>query len=397
MWEIEKTIETYYGKYKKSGLFGKQSSINLFIYSSHIAGKAFEYHEGNLSDDSCSFDIPYQLIKRMYIGEIKNDVTIMIEYKKDSVVQDALTTIVLIGMDDPLKWIQLIEETKKNYLDELNRKKALEIDEERRRNLQKEEDALNFYEKCYAFHIKETTPVYQLFTDKNRTAILYIDENKGLNFLKIDGYAKEEYSGVIIYDNIHYYERAGSVHYATDIHGNHSVFGGSITGGNFSKLAAMGGGLLFGLMGMAAGALLTYEPMEQKPFEANFSIDSDIKKIDDRNVILNFYSDSREQYIDIELPYDVYNFLLTYLPEKKYSIVDELEKKAAISQSEKVIRHDDLLNVSASQDVQRIETANENSDVLFEQKIKKLKMMKEAGLLSEEEFDHKRKELIEMI
>ena len=41
-------------------------------------------------------------------------------------------------------------------------------------------------------------------------------------------------------------------------------------------------------MGMAAGAALTYQPMEQKPVEANFAINSDVRMIDDRNVILNF-------------------------------------------------------------------------------------------------------------
>lgn len=227
--------------------------------------------------------------------------------------------------------------------------------------------------------------------------LLYIDENKGLNFLKIDGYAEEENRGIITYDNIHYYEKAGNVHYTTDIHGNYSSFGGSITGGNFSKFATMGGGLLFGLMGMAVGAALTYKPIEQKPIETKFTISSDVKVIDDRNVILNFYSDSKGQYVDIELPYDVYNFLSTYLPEKKYGIVDELEKRTAIHQSAQIIERGDLLRVPVSQEIQRIEERNKSSDTLFEQKIKKLKMMKEAGLLSEDEFDKKRKELLDMI
>lgn len=159
----------------------------------------------------------------------------------------------------------------------------------------------------------------------------------------------------------------------------------------------MGGGLLFGIMGMAVGAALTYKPAEQKPTEVNFSINSDVKTIDDRNVILNFYSDSKEQFVDIELPYDIYNFLSTYLPEKKYSIVDELEKRTAIHKSAKVIERGDLLSIPISQDMQGIEEQNDNNDILFAQKVKKLKMMKDAGLLSEEEFDSKRKELLNMI
>lgn len=72
---------------------------------------------------------------------------------------------------------------------------------------------------------------------------------------------------------------------------------------------------------------LIYCLMEKESVDTSFYLDSDIKKIDDRNIILNFYSEAKKQYIDIELPKDIYNFLQTYFPEKKYSIVNELEKK----------------------------------------------------------------------
>lgn len=258
--EVEKIIEAYYGKYKK-GLFGKQHSIKLFIYPSHIEGNAFEYYDGNLSDDSCAFNISYESIKRMYVGKIKDDVNITIEYKDDFVMLRAFATIMLMGIDEPQKWLQMIETAKDKYCKELDKKRRIEIEEkekQRRLEIQREETMLRFYQECFAFYIKEKTPVYQLFADKNKIALLYIDENMGLIFLKIDGYAEEENRGIITYDNIHYYEKAGNVHYTTDIHGNYSSFGGSMTGGSFSKLATMGGGLLFGLMGMAVGATLTY-------------------------------------------------------------------------------------------------------------------------------------------
>lgn len=145
---------------------------------------------------------------------------------------------------------------------------------------------------------------------------------------------------------------------------------------------------------MAVGAALTYKPVEQKPFKTEFSIDSDVRTIDDRNVILNFYSDSKQQYVDIELPYDIYNFLSTYLPEKKYSIVEELEKRTVLQQSGNSIGNGNLLNGAS---VQGIEAKDESSDDVFARKIKKLKMMRDEGLLSDEEFDNKRKELLDMI
>ncbi len=399
-WDSEREIKAYYGKYKKGGLFGKQCSIDLLLYSSRIEGNAFEYYQGELSDDSYPFEISYESIQKMYVGRFKSDVNLTIEYRRNSVVQGALATIMLMGIEEPHKWLQIIETTREEYFKELDKKRKIESEKkerERQLNIQEEENASRFYQKCYEFHIKETIPVFSLFTDKNRMAAIYIDEDKGLNFLRIDGYTQEEDKGLITYDKIHYFEKAGNIHYTTDIHGDYSCYGGSIAGGDFSKFAAIGGGLLFGLMGMAAGAALTYQPMEQKPVEANFAINSDVRMIDDRNVILNFYSDSKEQYIDIELPYNVYNFLLTYLPEKKYGIVDELEKRTAVHQSAKLIEGGDLLSTPASQTARKIEAENEDNDIIFAQKVKKLKMLKEAELISKEEFDAKRKELLDMI
>lgn len=230
--------------------------------------------------------------------------------------------------------------------------------------------------------------------------MIYIDEKKSLNFLKIDGYAQEENNAMIVYENIHYYEKAGNVSYAADIHGNYSSFGGSMTGGNFSKLATAGGGLLFGFMGMALGAALTYKPAEQRAVNTSFSIDSDIKKIDDRSVMLNFYSEMKKQYIDIELPQDIYNFLQTYLPEKKYGIVDELEKKTVVHQSADMIEQGSLLKVDLQPDIQSIEEKKiPETDAMetFKLKVEKLKMMKEAGLLTDEKFAEEQEKLLNMI
>lgn len=394
--KTEELIESYNGKYKKKGILGKQYSINLYIYAAHIAGDAFEYRENELGENTIPFFIPYESIRKMYIGRAESDSNITIEYKKDSVVSFN-GIIMLMGIEEPQRIIEIIEKQKEKYLIERDKtiKKEIEAKERQKQyEIQKEEDAKRFYQECYDFYIKETTPTYQIFSDKNKIAVLFIDEEKGLNFLKIDGYEKEENRGIITYKNMHYYEKAGNIHYTTDIHGNYSSFGGGVTGGNFSKLAAVGGGALFGLMGMAVGAALTYKPVEQKPFKTEFSIDSDVRTIDDRNVILNFYSDSKQQYVDIELPYDIYNFLSTYLPEKKYSIVEELEKRTVLQQSGNAIGNGNLLNGAS---VQGIEAKDESSDDVFARKIKKLKMMRDEGLLSDEEFDNKRKELLDMI
>ena len=210
--------------------------------------------------------------------------------------------------------------------------------------------------------------------------------------VKVDGEAKEEDIGVITYDKIHYYEKAGNVHYVSETNGSYSSFGGSLTGATFSKKAALFSGIMFGPMGMATATLMSYKPAQQKPPETHFELTSETKRIDERNVLLNFYSDERNQYIDIELPQEIYNFLQTHLPEKKYEIVSEVEKHAAVNKA---------VSGQKKLDVPEAKVALPATDKLsidnFKEKVEKLKIMKEAGLLSDEEFRDEKSKLLSMI
>ena len=233
-----------------------------------------------------------------------------------------------------------------------------------------------------------------MLRERYKLATIYIGKDRSLNFLKIDGYGKEESNGTIPFEKIHYYEKAGTIHYVADVHGSYSSYGGSVTGGNFSKLATVGGGLLFGMMGMTAGALLTYKPAQTNSGTTRFEIESNAKKIDERSVILNFYSDTKKQYIDIELPADIYNFLQTYLPEKKHNIVLELEKKAAVQQASKQIESGEVLRVIT--DNPQNEIVNNQMET-FKIKVEKLKIMRDADLLTEEEFKAEKAQLLTML
>ena len=387
-WSTEKCIDFYYGEYKHGGIFGKKRSVKLGIYPSYIEGMGFDFYNEKLGDDTHPFTISFDDIKRIYIGDIDKESALIVEYHTGSVVSMEDLTIALLGIADIQKWFHLTEEIRNQYIEEKKRKQKLELEikeEQYRLESKREEEALKFYQDCYSFHIKDTTPAYPLFSEKNRIALVFIDEDRSLNFLKIDGYEREETNGVITYKNIHYYEKAGSISYATDVHGNYASFGGSMTGGNFSKLAAVGGGLLFGLMGMTLGAALTYKPSEQEPVHTSFSIDSDIQKIDDRSVLLNFYSDAKKQYIDIELPQDLYNFF---------------QKKTVVHQSTEVIENGSLLKVAVKPEIPFVESKEISQTTTmedFKQKVEKLKIMKDAGLLSDEEFKEEQSKLLNMI
>lgn len=397
----EKCIDFYYGNYKNNFL-GKKITIRLGIYPSNITGTGFPIYEQKLNNNTINFDIPFDNILNVYINSIGKTQFLCIEYISDSVV-NSNSLLAFPGMQDINKWINILTQTMQTYKEKkiIEEKTKRKNQEERNKLIiEDEKKALNFYQECYSFHIKKSTPVYQLYAEKNKTALIYIDNDKSLNFLKIDGYTQEENNGIITYDNIHYYEKAGNISYVTDIHGNYSSYVGSMTGANFSKLAAVGGGVLFGLMGMAIGTALTYKPAEQKSTNTTLSIDSDIKKIDDRSVLLNFYSDVKKQYIDIELPQDVYNFFQTYFPEKKYSIVDELEKKTVVQQSSDLIKNGNLLKNIPKEENLSITKSNSQSlnDMNnFKIRVEKLKMMKEAGLLSDEQFAEEQTKLLKSL
>lgn len=112
---------------------------------------------------------------------------------------------------------------------------------------------------------------------------------------------------------------------------------------------------------------------------------------------MNFYSDMKKQYVDIELPQDIYNFLQTYLPEKKYSIVDELEKKTVIHQSTTAIESGSLLKSVPKQEQISIDKRESMSIEDFKLKVEKLKIMKDAGLLSDEKFEQEQAKLLQLL
>ena len=287
---------------------------------------------------------------------------------------------------------EMISKAVNNYKEKLRQQHIAQM--EYQNELQrKKEESKEFYTNCLKFHDVNNKPRFDLYNkdEENKAVIVYISKEKSLNFLKVDGDAKEDEVGIIPYAKIHYYEKAGNVHYVSEVNGSYSSFGGSLTEATFSKKAALFSGIMFGPMGMATATLMSYKPAQQKPAETHFDLTSEAKRIDERNVLLNFYSDERKQYIDIELPQEIYNFLQTYLPEKKYEIVSEVEKHTAIN---KVVDNK-MLNLPKTKVNLPVPEKLSIND--FKEKVEKLKIMKEAGLLSDEEFRDEKTKLLSMI
>lgn len=384
-------LANFYGEYK-AGILGKKNSVSLYIYEKFIEGTAAVYSAEKMKE--YKFDVKFENIKAVEEKNIDGSKCLAIDYINGKTVinEDRISTILfpnIQNFDEAMERILCLWEKNKQE----QRMKLQEEQEQAKKQLleqqQHEEECQTYFIDCYNFHIgNENNPYYELQSEKLQFAGIYIDKNKNLNFLKIDGYNQDESNACIPYEKIHYYERAGSVHYITDINGNYSNFGGSFTGATVSTSASIVGGLLFGPMGMATGALLTHKPMEIEPQRTSFNISSQCRKIDDTSVILNYYSDKKQQLMDIELPADIYNFLQTYLPERKYGIVLELEKKSAVKACERNRIHE-----NEKQEVKKTETNSDDVEQ-FEKRIKKLKIMYENGLLLEEEYVNEKKRIL---
>lgn len=385
----DKEIGHYYGQYSKNAFSKIQTEIR--VCKDYIEGTAIIIDSGFYAS---TISFHYDIKAIIDVAEVTIDRHSGIEIVSE--IRREKERIYILGIKDTNTLLKQIKNARDEKLKEKQREyqriKATWI-LERRIAQEKQKEIEDFYQKCFSFHIAEhDRPAYYFLKEKMKCAALYIDERGNLNFLAIDGENLLENNAVIPNDKLHYYEKAGTIHFATEINGSGSSFGGSFSSGTVSKSAVIWGGVLFGAMGMAAGALLSHKPAEYIAPTFNLNISSNTHKIDDRSVILNYFSEAKNQYIDIELPADTYNFLQTHIPRKKYDIVLAIEKSLAVNDASSI----SLMRIDTDKDrVERI--AQPDSMVLLKDRIDKLKLMKESGLLSDEEFEEKRKKMIESI
>jgi len=378
-------IGYYCGSYRKS-LISKNIKIELNITKSYIYGIGLFEYENGISNLPANFNYIIQDVLNIGFTEINHQQAIRIVLKHNS-NRNALNSdiLILLGFDNYADISKQILDARDKKMEQLAEKK----ENSETSKINQEE----FYENCFSYHISQKNrPVYFFAKEYVKCIALYIDELNCLNFLVIDGVDQRENNAIIPYSQLHYYEKAGAIHFATEINANCTSFGGSFSDGTFSKKAIVIGGLLLGPMGMAGGALLTHKPAQYTAPTINFDISSKISKIDDRSVILNYFSDKHNQLMDIELPEDIYNFLQTHIPDKRYNIVIEMEKNIAL-----INAGDKFQKQIEDKKTNNLKNDSIDSVSLFKEKISKLKLMKETGLLSDEEFDQERKKILETL
>ena len=390
------TSAYYSGVYKKSA-FGTKYTISVQVFDNGTATINGIYCDknGSLLDQASHFDGGMDRIVAVEKTTVNGTVPgFIVRVKNESIVSGANSVGIALPNASDEVYEALV--SAKNKYDNVTQLRNQRIIAERERKAAEEkklkEEGNAYLTASYnRYIIPQETPVYPLSDEELRKAVVFIGKDRSLNFLAVDGVEKAETLGTISYDNIHYYDTAGNIHYTTEISGSAETFGGSLKGASFSKTGVILGSLFGGFAGGAVAMAASYRPAEMSMPNSTFNISSDVRKIDDRSVILNYYSDLQGQYMDLELPNDIYNFLQTHLPDKRYGIVTELEKREAVKSQD---ANDHL--IESKQQPQQI--AQKDDDITeFKRKVEKLKVLKEAGLLTDEEFLEERNKLLALI
>jgi len=361
-------LAQHYCEYKK-GLLGKKFTISILLNSDTVDVCGFTWlGSDDAKPEVSTVRIPYDKLAEVRITSIKGTVYIDVLQRPDMHVYCP-------GFDNATEICEEIRRYKHNYV------QRIQLAEKNTEREQRESQ--EYYTKCYDFHIaKDNNPFFVLSEAPNMICAIYFNAKKDFNILKIDGNEKTEVCAKIEYDKLHYFEKAGAIHYVSTIEGQYTNFGGNFTGATFSKSATVIGGLLFGPMGLAGGALLSAKPSTYKAPTSKLDLSSTIQQVDDKNVILNYYSDAKGQYMDIELPAEIYNFLQTFIPDKKYEIVCELEKQAAVSRTT-------YLEGANTNILQAAQLPKLSMDE-FKESVDKLKYMFDAGMIQKKYMNRKK-------
>jgi hypothetical protein len=384
----------------KEGAFSKPIDILISVYDSSVSGFGLGvYHDPEKNKESLvqySFDYKMEDISDIRLVPFKKQTALELDAQDGGKYGDRPKTLIFPNLADAAELAAFITKEREHYINwKAEQARLMVVEQEKERQLQEEQR--QFFENVYDFHIKAANrPFYTFHNEGLHFAVLYVGADKSLNFLVIDGVRQQETNGVILYPDIHYYEKAGTIHYTTEIQASSSSFGGSFVTGSVSAGAAILGGLLLGPMGMAAGAMLTHTQTAYTAPTFNLDISSTTNKIDDRSVILNHYSAAHNLFIDIELPADIYNFLQTHLSEKKYDIVIELEKQSAVKQLKTGVALPAASGVALPSS-EPAASAVKDSMEDFKLKVEKLMFMKTSGLISQEEFEEEKKRLLKSL
>ena len=156
-------------------------------------------------------------------------------------------------------------------------------------------------------------------------------------------------------DRIKHFKMVGSIGYSSDVHGGGGGGGGANLGG------AIYGGLLFGTAGAIVGSQIVTEIHIDE-------IKTDVTRHDDRNVEF-FYENETGKTVSVIFDSSAYDCLMALIPEKAFdSVVTNAQPKE-----------------------EPVAVASSNSSL---SQLKELKELLDMGIITQAEFDAKKKQLL---
>ena len=330
----KKTLIRTDSTYKES-ILAKAETFNLFVSNCIISGSAFIEKIITAEDGSTHSSSPE---KGQFIFFLK-DITSVAEKKYGK------STALEICVDEPiitedtyemnsvklmlpnLEEIPFIAKTiitaRDEFLEDLKeerQKYGFKMTSDASSKLKLEAQQKEFFDSQYSSHLNDTNmPVFIFDENKSQKqiAVMYIDENKDINFLGINGTLFQSVHGVISYKNISYIDKPEAL---TFIPAAENI----VDGGNFitigsDVLSEMLKGILFEAMHMNEGMMEGYKTPASYELEHK-NIPSDVEY-----AVLNFYSDMIEQYVTIYITEEMYEFLVKHLGNIPFDLSKEVE------------------------------------------------------------------------
>ena len=164
------------------------------------------------------------------------------------------------------------------------------------------------------FILRKNLPEFVLEKTETELTAFFIGEDRSLNILAIDGEEKKCVYGHLTFDKIRVFVPAGTIHASKTT--MPQDYASSFVNGFESITKALISGKILGYMGIPLNAYNGYVPEMNMRDEG--SLRSQISMINDTSVILNYYSYGSRRWMNVELPGNIFSFLQAYLPEKRY-------------------------------------------------------------------------------
>jgi hypothetical protein len=199
--------------------------------------------------------------------------------------------------------------------------------------------------------------VYDIFFPTAKTISFTLDTNRNLDLIRemksswdINASAK-----TIPFSSIEYFTITGDIRYETEI-----------SGGGANLEGALVGGILFGGAGAVVGSSVGTE------------ISSNTKQVDTRKLVIHCLHNNEDAIIARKADVDAVMLeLRKIMPEKEYSAENGFTPK-----------NNTVKTIHTVQTINTVQTSNDLED------LRKLKALLDDGIITQEEFDAKKKQLL---